>query len=262
MHDQARTVQVRPQPSAQVSPLWAEPEHPNLATALGGYISSGAPLVAGFELAAVVLMLTSQHVAQYVPLAGPAVAAMIASAALMVSSLRYGFWAVSYWTTPDERLMWDPAAVVSSAALRRERFMLAGRMTNFQKLRRRAERFFEVGLILFLLAICIVLVPDHWRASGPAWRWIAAAVAGLAFLFHLAWSAGNWLHHRFGTWHDRLVEQTGTDTNRARFCMKFVERADKVLVTCLAVIWPPVGSTRFDEPGEPEVADLLGIRRS
>ena len=244
-----------------MNPLWAEPEHPNLATALGGYISSGAPLVAGFELAAVVLLLSSQHAAQYVPLVGPAVTAMIASAALMVSSIRYGFWAVSYWTTPAERLMWDPAAVASPASLERERFMLAGRMANFQKLRMRAEHLFELGLILFLLAVAVMLIPDRWHASGTGWRWAAVWLAGLAFLVHLAWSVGNWLHRQFGKWHDQLTEKTKNDDKPRKLRTGLVEHADKTLITCLAVLWPPVGPTQFDEPGPPGAADLLGIRR-
>jgi hypothetical protein len=71
-----------------VSRLWAEPGSPTPAAALGGYVGSGAPLVAGFELASVVLLLTSDHVARAVPLAGPATVALVLSASLMVFSIR------------------------------------------------------------------------------------------------------------------------------------------------------------------------------
>ncbi len=245
-----------------MKPLWAEPDNPNPATALGGYISSGAPLVAGFELAAVVLVLTDQHVAHYVPLAGPAIAAMIASAALMVSSIRYGFWAVSYWTTPAERLMWDPAAVVSLESLMSQRFMLAGRMFHFQKLRARAEHLFEVGLILFLLAVALMLIPDRWHASGTGWRWAAVALAGFAFLVHLAWSVGKWLHERFLAWLGQLESKAKKDAKPRTIRMKFAKLGDKVLVSCLGLIWPPAHETEFDDPEPPAAADLFGIRRS
>ncbi len=245
-----------------MKPLWAEPDDPNPATALGGYISSGAPLVAGFELAAIVLVLTDQHVAHYVPLAGPAIAAMTGSAALMVSSIRYGFWAVSYWTTPAERLMWDPAAVVSLESLMRQRFMLAGRMVNFQKLRARAEHLFEVGLIIFLLAIAMMLIPDHWRASGTGWRWAAVVLAGFAFLVHLAWSVGKWLHERFLAWLGRLESKAKNDAKSRTIRMQFAKHGDNVLVSCLVLIWPPAHETDFDDPEPPGAADIFGIRRS
>jgi hypothetical protein len=257
--------------------LWAEPEHPNLATALGGYVGSGAPLVAGFALAAVVLLLVSPGVASNVPLVGPAVVAMVVSASLMVLAIRYGFWAVSYWTTPAERLMWNPAAVVRMAPLDRERSRLAARMAHFRRLRRRTEHLFELGLIVFLAAVVLMLIPDRWRADSPSWRWAAAGCAAFALLIHLLWSAGTWLHEHLGRWYKWLTKESELHhdaataaadkarpgqrkTVRGRLA-SVVKAADNGLVKGLVVIWPPVRAAVYDEPQLPEAGDLIGLRQ-
>lgn len=262
-----------------VTQLWAEPEHPNLATALGGYVGSGAPLIAGFELAAVVVVLVSPDVASSIPLVGPAIVAMVVSASLMVLSIRYGFWAVSYWTTPAERIMWNPAAAVRLAPLDRERRRLAARMAYFRKLRRRAEHLFEAGLIVFLVAVVLVLIPDRWHADSASWRWAAAGWAGLMLLIHLTWSVGTWLHENLVRCHQWLTKDSAQRQaaaaakaaarpkpgRKARRSVRdlfggLVQRTDKWLVRCLVIIWPPVRPAKYDQPKLPESADLLGLR--
>jgi hypothetical protein len=247
-----------------VTPLWPEPKDPNPAGALSGYVGAGAPLVAGFELAALVLLIVSPDVTGDVPLIGPVTVAMVTSAALLVFSIRYGFWAVSYWTTPAERLMWDPAAVVADPPLKRQRQLLAGRMREFDKLRRRAEHLFQVGIFVFLLAVALLLVPDRWHASGTDWRWAAASVAGLAALVHLLWSAGNWLHNRNGRLYDKLTTRSNGPGDRparraARRAAR-VARWDARLVRFLVILWPPASDAKIPEPVRPDGASLKGLR--
>ncbi len=240
--------------------LWPEPQDPNPAGALSGYVGAGAPLVAGFELAALVLLIVSQGVATDVPLIGPVMVAMVTSAALLVFSIRYGFWAVSYWTTPAERLMWDPAAVVADLPLQRQRRLLAGRMLEFGKLRRRAEHLFQIGIFVFLIAVALLLVPDRWHASGADWRWAAASVAGLASLVHLFWSAGNWRHHRNARVYRRLADRsTGPGDRPARRAAR-VQRRDVRLVRYLAVLWPPARDAAIPVPAKPDGDSLDGLR--
>jgi hypothetical protein len=244
-----------------VTQLWAEPEDPNLAAALGGYVGAGAPLVAGFELAAVVLMLSSTNVAQDFPLVGPAVVAMVLSAAFMVFSIRYGFWAVSYWTTPAERLMWNPAAVIDMAPLDRERRRLAGRMAYFRTLRRRANNLFELGLIVFLAAVALMLIPDRWHAQGPGWRWAAAGVAVLALVIHVVWTIGRWFHDHVGSWHQRLKKRSKHDKDVSDRAARALGALDTGVVKGLGIIWPPVHPAEFEQPSTPQTADLQGIRK-
>ena len=240
--------------------LWPEPEDPNPAGALSGYVGAGAPLVAGFELAALVLLILSPGVAADVPLIGPVMVAMVTSAALLVFSIRYGFWAVSYWTTPAERLMWDPAAVVADLPLQRQRRLLAGRMLEFGKLRGRAEHLFQIGIFVFLIAVALLLVPDRWHSSGADWRWAAASVAGLAGLVHLLWSAGNWRHHRNARIYGRLAARsTGPSDRPARRAAR-VQRRDVRLVRYLAVLWPPARDVEIPVPATPDGDSLDGLR--
>ena len=74
--------------------------------------------------------------------------------------------------------MWDPAAVAADPPLAAAApQLLAGRMLEFGKLRRRAEHLFQVGIFVFLVAVALLLAPDQWHASGTDWRWAAASVA-------------------------------------------------------------------------------------
>lgn len=241
-----------------VKSLWSEPQDPNPASALSGYVGAGAPLVAGFELAALVLLIVSPGVAVNVPLVGPVMVAMVTSAALLVFSIRYGFWAVSYWTTPAERLMWDPAAIVAVESLKLQRRLLAGRIQEFGKLRRRSEHLFQVGIFVFLIAVALVLVPGQWHASGADWRWAAVGVAGLAGLVHLLWSAGNWRHLHNVRVYDKLTAKN-TGARQARRAAR-VQRRDGRLVRYLAVLWPPARDAKIPIPDKPDSDSLNGLR--
>ncbi len=249
--------------------LWPEPDDPNLANALAGYVSSGAPLVAGFELAAIVLLLTGDGIADHVPLEGPAVLAMVVSVMLMVFSIRYGFWAVSYWTTPAERVMWHPAALINDEALDGERYALDGRLEYFRALRNRAEHLFQLGIMAFLLAIALMLVPARWHAASVGWRWAAFGAAGLAIVVHVLWSFGIWLQHRIEHRYLTLAAKLA-DTGNARWARKksswerrqtsLQSRGDAFLLL-LSVIWPPA-KPQPDKTLEPADADeLRGLRR-
>ena len=240
--------------------LWSEPKDPNPAGALSGYVGAGAPLVAGFELAALVLLIVSPGVTTNVPLIGPVMVTMVTSAALLVFSIRYGFWAVSYWTTPAERLMWDPAAVVADLPLQRQRQLLAGRMLEFGKLRRRAEHLFQVGIFVFLVAVALLLAPDQWHASGTDWRWAAASVAGLAALVHLLWSAGNWRHNRNARVYNRLKTRSNGSGDRPARRAARVARRDDRLVRYLVMLWPPARDAEIPVPAKPDGDSLKGLR--
>jgi hypothetical protein len=271
--------------AGQMTELWTRPEHPNMAAALGGYVGSGAPLVAGFELAAIVLLLTSDHIASDIPLAGPSIVAMVCSVMLMVFSIRYGFWAVSYWTTPDERIMWNPALLVDDKSLAFERYLLAGRLALFKKLRNRSEHLFQFGIAVFILAIALMLVPHHWQEDGTAWRWAATWVAAAALAVHLFWTAGDWLHRWFDAQYNRRfallraaaeaagaandggveggrpAEGSGSGAVNPTRTMVLLKKADSFLLIFLAFIWPTARQPKPPRPGPASAAGLAGLRR-
>jgi hypothetical protein len=274
--------------------LWSRPDDPNLATALAGYVGSGAPLVAGFELAGIVLLLTTEKLQQHIPLAGPATVAMVASVMVLLFSIRYGFWAVSYWTTPDERMMWNPAAMVDDDQLRFERFLLAQRLALFRKLKDRSEHLFQLGIAIFMLGIVLILVPHRVAISFVTWRWAAMWLAVAALAVHLFWTAGAWAHDRLDDGYERLraklppsaeqdtAEAAATEAAAAtpdpdpahpgpkplspvaarwiRRRMTAVRAADRALLVFLGVIWPTAKPPRVSRPGEASAVDIAGLR--
>jgi hypothetical protein len=183
--------------------FWQRPQYPNQAAALSGYVGTGAPLVAAFELASIALILTQSLSPQLMPLVGPAIAAMCASVACMIFSILYGFWAVSYWNGPGDRLAWNPAAATDLGQLHRERENLAHHQHLFRLTGAIAERLFQIGLLFFLLALLLLLVPpptsSGTKTSSAAtptlvngvgvsgWRVVAAWIIGVALALEVLW---------------------------------------------------------------------------
>ncbi len=183
--------------------FWPRPQYPNQAAALGGHVGTGAPLVVGFELAAIGLILTQPQSPQLMPLVGPAIVAMCVSVTCMIFSILYGFWAVSYWNGPGDRLAWNPAAAADLRQLHREREVLAHHQHLFRLTGAIAERLFQVGLSFFLLALLLLLVPPPGspaskRSSAAAstlvnsvsvsgWRVVGAWVIGVGLALQVLW---------------------------------------------------------------------------
>jgi hypothetical protein len=182
--------------------FWQRPQYPNQVAALAGYVGTGAPLVAAFELGAIALILTQPQSPQLMPLAGAGIAAMCASVACMIFSILYGFWAVSYWNGPGDRLAWNPAAAADLGQLHRERENLAHHQHLFRLTGAIAERLFQVGLLFFLLALLLLLVPPPARPGKQSstvtptlvngvgvsgWRVVGAWVIGLALALEVLW---------------------------------------------------------------------------
>jgi hypothetical protein len=183
--------------------FWHRPQYPNQVAALAGYVGTGAPLVAAFELGAIALILTQSASPQLMPLVGAGIAAMCASVACMIFAVLYGFWAVSYWNGPGDRLAWNPAAAADLDQLHRERENLAHHQHLFRLTGAIAERLFQVGLLFFLLALLLLLIPPSATsrtkppsAAAPTlingvgvsgWRVVGAWIIGVALALELLW---------------------------------------------------------------------------
>jgi hypothetical protein len=121
----------------------------------------------------------------------------------MIFSILYGFWAVSYWNGPGDRLAWNPAAAADLDQLHRERENLAHHQHLFRVTGTLAERLFQVGLLFFLTALLLLLVPPSTSpgtrpssAAAPTlmngvgvsgWRVVGACVVGLALALEVLW---------------------------------------------------------------------------
>jgi hypothetical protein len=85
--------------------------------------------------------------------------------------------------SPEERLAWHPEARVDRQRLQQERRKQA-RDAVVSKAYGRARFFFNWGLILFFLGLCVMVVPDEWNA----WWIVAAAIAAGGLLVEARWA--------------------------------------------------------------------------
>jgi hypothetical protein len=257
-----------PPPSGK--PVWGRPPYPNQSEALSGLIGIGAPLVAVGELTTIGVLLTQESAPKFMPWVGPALLAMCLSLAMMVGSIQYGFWAVSFRNSPENLLMWHPGATLDLGRLRLAQTILARNNALFQKIKRLAELLFRGGLLLFLLSLALLLHPpraDDADAGSLAhsvatadWRNAAQWVLVTALAIEALWmvtGAWDWLLERLSTKWDPDHERSTVRAllARARLCSWYL--AKPLLPSRWDAEYPAVG-----RPDALEVRALFECRES
>ncbi|WP_164492783.1 hypothetical protein [Streptomyces lydicus] len=116
---------------------------------------------------------------------------------LMVFSIQYGFWAISYWNDPGQRLEWNPAATLDLGQLLGERHKLANNRILFSRIRKIADRAFRLGLAFFLLSLALLLLPPGEGSKATpdliqnsdvsSWRHFAGWSMGCALFVEIWW---------------------------------------------------------------------------
>ena len=183
------------------------PRHPRWLTAyplgepeaLKAMGSTSGPLLGGFALASAAVLVTSGDPP---PLADWALIAFVTAAAAFLFSVQFSTTALGFAATPEERLMWRPAARSDPAVLADiERIQ---RMDTRLRLRyqARARWTYRAGLPALLTGLMLICVPDS--LDWP--RIIATAVTGAALLLELVWLGANILRR-----HPRWMLPTDTD---------------------------------------------------
>ncbi|MGW7466677.1 hypothetical protein ACWGJT_18720 [Streptomyces xantholiticus] len=132
---------------------------------------------------------------------------------LMVFSIQYGFWAISYWNDPGQRLEWNPEARLDLNQLLSERHRLANNRILFARIQKIADRAFRLGLAFFLLSLALLLLPpsvgsrtalDLTQNSDISWwRRLAGLSMGCALFIEIWWGGTalllgvfRWLHRK------------------------------------------------------------------
>jgi hypothetical protein len=148
---------------------------------LGGIV---APLLAGFSLAAIATITTSDHAP---PLADWAVAAFAAVVAFLLFSMQVAFLSLGQVASPDDVLAWRPEARVSETELQEARRVQGLEFEEMSRLGRLSFYAYAAGLIAFLLGVLLLMVPDDWSAA----RITGFAIIGAALLLEIWWEVAN-----------------------------------------------------------------------
>ncbi len=178
------------QPNAQ-RPLpprfWWRPALYGEPAAVDMVSTTAAPVFGGFTIA--LLGVVAQAPANF-RWPGTAMFLLLVTSILFVMCLQCGFWARQYLVSRGDAASWfdDFEAPERQEQVRREQVAYARAYEGWAA---RSKTFYRSALLAMFAALLVVLVPT---ASGDGaiqsgWRWAAALLAGLVFLFELLWAA-------------------------------------------------------------------------
>lgn len=173
------------------APVWQRPRALGYHETLRGLGGIVAPLLAGFSLAAIATIVTSDTAPA---LAEWAAAAFAAAVALLLFSMQVAIDALRQNSSPSDVLMWRPEATVSDDELQLARLAQAADFREMTRLGRLSLETYGFGLVAFLLGVLLLMIPDEW---SPAWV-VGVAVTSAALTLEVWWLAANrmrWLPH-------------------------------------------------------------------
>jgi hypothetical protein len=142
-----------------------------------------APLLGGFALATLAVLLTSDAQTRF---AGPATLALALASTMFVLCVQFTVTALLYSATPAERTDWlppepdDPSVTLRLQRVQRKDHQLQGKYLT------RAKITYDIGIVSLLAALLAMVAPDHW----PSWRAAAFLVVAAGLALELLWIIG------------------------------------------------------------------------
>ena len=140
-----------------------------------------APLLAGFGLATLTLLITADHPPR---LATVGMIAFTVGSTLFVFSIQFTCAGLLYAATPAERMAWEAGtepvsatAAARASEVQQKDIWLAGRYFHV------ARWTYDLGILAHLCGLAAILVPS----GGNVGRWIATAVVLIAIIVEGIW---------------------------------------------------------------------------
>jgi hypothetical protein len=172
--------------------VWDRPvERPGYLDGLSGLGGMVAPLLAGFSLTAITLILTATKPPG---LWSWALVAFAGAVAFLLQSMQLAFFAIGRDPRPATQLDWYPEALIDADAARRLRKRQAETFEKSVRFWHRSMVWYDLGLTAFLSGVVLLLIPaaHHWTGQRIA----AVAIAGAAFVLEAWWVLANRLWDR------------------------------------------------------------------
>jgi hypothetical protein len=190
---------------AATSAPWERPRRLGYTETLRGLGGIVAPLLTGFSLTSIALLLTS---ASKPPLADWAVVALTVTVVCLLFSMQVAFLALARSPSPADILTWEPQVVVSREALQKAREEQAANFADMKRFWDLSGRAYDLGLAFFLTGVLLLLIPHSWSAPRIA----AVVVGSLGLSVEFWWALAN----QFG----RLRHPVVRDSDPATFSRK------------------------------------------
>lgn len=167
---------------------------------MSGFGGVAAPLLAGFSLASIVTLMTTDSKPEYTEWS---VMAFTIATGSFLFAIQFTFVALGYWLLPSDHLQWTPEARRSYRELEgvilRQR--TAGR--EFARYARVAWYLFHFGVVALLSGVAAVLVPE--KGQWTVLRGIALVVVVVCLITQLAWASDRFVGGRLSMWAMRAM---------------------------------------------------------
>jgi len=171
-------------PPKPTSTPWRQPDHFGYSETLRGLGGVVAPLLTGFSLTSIALVLTASSAPRD---AEWAVVALASTVACLLYSMQVAVLALARSPSPADILTWRPETAVSDAALQSAREQQAATFADMKRLWDRSALAYDLGIIAFLFGLLLLLIPHSWSVAHCA----AVGVASLALAGELYWALAN-----------------------------------------------------------------------
>ena len=170
------------------SPKWRKPAPLGYANAIDSVGGVGAPLLAGFSLASVIVISDDAENFRW---SGAAILGFTIAAVALIGSVQCAFNARGYiWSAADVRGWWPDMEENSEREerLRAEQDWAFGRWQVWTGWTRRT---YALGILALLTALAFALPPSHSVGIQDSMRWAASGVAFAASAAEACWIVVN-----------------------------------------------------------------------
>jgi hypothetical protein len=182
-------------------PTWEVPYPYGFASSLDGAGTVAAPLLAGFSISLIGLVVASPGKMRW---PDEALVLLIATAVALIVAVQCAYSARQYVVPPEDLEFWWPDITNDERwkQVRKEQF---GHQAFLNLWAKRFRRSFHGGLVLLLTALAVILFPPTMDSRGhqvatSSMRYVGIAIALLGALIELMWLWLNWLADRSVIW--------------------------------------------------------------
>jgi hypothetical protein len=171
--------------SPRFGPTWHVPSHYGYPGAIEMMGSVAGPLLAGFGIALMGLIVTGSKSMRY-----PDVALLLLAlgSVLFILVVQFTFWARLYAATPNSLTEWWPDFETDAdrrAMVRREQWSAR---RNFELWANRARRAYRAGILSLFLGVAVVLYPGG-HVSPLRWAAIGTMLGGVVYELIWIWAS-------------------------------------------------------------------------
>lgn len=188
-------------------PRWDVPAQYGESAAYHGMGSVAAPLLAGFSLTFLGLVIQGEDKLRW-----PSLAILLLTIATIsfVFAVQCTFWSRLYWFTPTEAEQWWPDFNSNSQRLDRIREEQWSSRLLYRRWSLRARRTYGIAIVTLYSALAVALVPDQAFGRIAIARLTAILAAAIAAIIELLGHWAPWiLAPERGAWVDRIRPVVG-----------------------------------------------------